>query len=393
MNVDVEYSDLEGVEGAEAILAAITPRSRAIKAAYNQLGDDGVEALVASLPVHIEQLDLTDNDVGDRGLLAALGYAARSGLRHLSLAFNAVHLDEATTPVAIAALNASHLESLTLFSNHLEPGSVTELFEHLAAPRLATLHLSRCNVDDAAATAVASYLASPRAAALTTLDLGNNWLSALAAKELIDAVERAHFGLQHLSLASHGLRGTRGCILFKADYDPKLEAEPRPQMMVEMAQQLHTRLPAALGRNRELRRRTMAAAARAVGPARILLHAAEPAAPTTATTAATPATTTTTTTTTPPTFPFTRLPAEIQQAIARHAWGDAHALTEAQWGKVVRYASDRTTLGGMLACPPSALGFDARVGLALTAWCERLGCAQWEKETRGWEPPSPRIGA
>lgn len=317
-------------------------------------------------------------------------------------------LDEATTAPAIAALNASTLESLTLFSNHLEPGSVTELFEHLSAPRLATLHMSRCNVDDAAASAVAAYLASPRSAALTTLDLGNNWLSALAAKELIDAVETSHFGLLHLSLASHGLRGTRGCILFKADYDPKVDA-PVPQMVVEMEHELHTRLPAVLGRNRELRRRTMAAAARSIGPARLLLHAAEDTttttttatATTTTTTTTTPTTTTTTTTfttttttTTPstPSFPFTRLPPELQLVIARHASGDAGALTEAQWGKVVRYASDRTTLGAMPACPASMLPFDARVGLALRGWCAGLGADRWEAERTGWEPPSPRLG-
>ncbi|WOO86381.1 uncharacterized protein LOC62_08G009858 [Vanrija pseudolonga] len=262
MNVEVEYSDLEGVEGAEAILAAITPTSRAIKAAYNQLGDDGVEALVAALPPHIERLDLTDNEVGDRGLLTTLGYAARnSGLKHLSLAFNAIHLDEATTAPAIAALNAFHLESLTLFSNHLEPAAMTELFEHLSAPQLSTLQMSRCNVDDEAAAAIANYLSSPRAGALTTLDLGNNWLSALAVKDIIDAVESAHYGLVHLSLASHGLRGTRGCILFKPDYDPK--ADVAAPQLVEIVHELQSRLPGVLTRNRELCRRTMAAAARA----------------------------------------------------------------------------------------------------------------------------------
>lgn len=49
---------------------------------------------MAALPAHIERLDLTDNDVGDRGLLAALGYAARSGLKHLSLAFNTIHVSD-----------------------------------------------------------------------------------------------------------------------------------------------------------------------------------------------------------------------------------------------------------------------------------------------------------
>lgn len=93
MGVSCRWVESANPRPAEAILAAITPTSRAIKAAYNQLGDDGVEALVAALPPHIERLDLTDNEVGDRGLLTTLGYAARnSGLKHLSLAFNAIHV-------------------------------------------------------------------------------------------------------------------------------------------------------------------------------------------------------------------------------------------------------------------------------------------------------------
>ncbi|KAL1408980.1 hypothetical protein Q8F55_005797 [Vanrija albida] len=369
MNVEVEYSDLEGVDGAEEILAAVTPASGSILAAYNQLGDDGVGALIAGLgdAAKLARLDLTDNEVGDRGLLAALAYAAgHSALRHLSLAFNAIHLDEATTAPALAALNASHLESLTLFSNHLEPAAVNDLFDGLAAPRLATLALSRCNVGDSAAGSIAEFLASPRSAALSSLDLSNNWLSALAVKDIVDAVEAHHYGVVHLALASHGLRGARGCILFKPDFDPKADVAG-VGVHIEMGHQLHERLPAVLARNRELRRRVMAAAARAVAPARILLHAeaGDEASKAGA-------------------FPLTRLPPELQLVIARHASGDAGALSEAQWARVVRYAGDRRTLGAMPACPATGGGADAdaRIGLALGGWCDALGVARWEGELR-----------
>lgn len=296
-----------------------------------------------------------------------------------------------------------------------------QLFTNLDAPRLRALHLSSCRLPAEVAPAIADYVASPRSYGLEILELNGNSLGAKGVSAIVDALQSSNFTLLRLGLHANNARRARSTGS-DDDWDSEEEwssASDADSDAAACRQQTERRLPALLERNRLLNRRVKDAAARALAPMRIILHAQAPpeqgdvddqqaqleslSIGTAAKNDAKPEAPATLRSEAPAplgSFPLLRLPRELQLVVARHCSGDAEALSEAQWSRITTYAGERASLARMaersrLALFASATGPTRAARLerktkmleVLDEWRSRYRCDQWEinpKPTSLW---------
>lgn len=303
----------------------------------------------------------------------------------------------------VERLNASRLTELSLSSNPLDPDAVIRLFETLNAPTLRELHLSACNIPAECVPAICDFIRSPRSQNLWLLQLNGNSLGRCGVTSILDALEVGNFSISRIGMfANNTAREAREAspsparsAAGESDYDSVWESDQtlaiNPTDPRSMKTQIERRVPALQKRNADLTMRVRRAAARAISPTRIILHARQPTAMETATRVM--AETSVETTAAPKEhFPLMDLPAEVRILIARHCSGDAEALTDAQWTRLRMHAGDKDNVDKMgqrmakaeqsvhPSAPPSARkykGIEVR-----EAWLSEIGCWRWEMENK-----------
>ncbi|TXT10721.1 hypothetical protein VHUM_02226 [Vanrija humicola] len=403
----------------------IRPQIHRLDAGHNALGNDGAVALFGGLTTQrmryrraekgepawgMREVHMPQNNVGDEGLANAVQYASEDEeLKSLGMQANGITVSCGLSAL-IQKLNKSHLTELRLSNNRLSPAAVEQLFTSLEAPHLRALHLSQCRLPAEVAPAIADYIASPRSYGLERLQLNANSLGSKGVSAIVDALQSSNFTLLHLGLAANSARARSSGS--DDDWDSEEEwssASDADSDAAACSQQTERRLPALLERNRILNRRVKDAATRALAPMRIILHAlpppeqgdvneqdqleklspeaatgendANPVAPAQASSEPAPL----------ESFPLLRLPQELQLVVARHCSGDAEALSEAQWTRIITYAGERASLKRMaersrLALVDAATGPSraarherkAKMLEVLEEWRTRHRCDQWE---------------
>ncbi|KAL1408987.1 hypothetical protein Q8F55_005806 [Vanrija albida] len=434
--VYVVGQNLSGVTGAHRILMEISSRKHRLDAGHNALGNDGAVALFQGLATQrmrfiagqgaqswgMHEVRMGQNNVGDEGLANAVWYASEDQeLKSLWMPANSITFgsDPAHLSALIEQLNKSHLTELRLANNRLSPAAVEQLFKSLKAPHLRALHLSSCRLPAEVAPAIAEYVASERSYGLEILELNGNSLGAKGVAAIVDALQSSNFTLLRLGLHANNARRARST---GSDDDWESEdewssASDADSDAAACKQQTERRLP-ALERNRLLNRRVKDAAARALAPMRIILHAqaapegtevesqlenlsveAKPKVESKSGlvddlrigVSEAPAAAPSETPVPLASFPLLRLPQELQLVVARHCSGDAEALSEAQWSRITTYAGERASLGRMaersrLALFAAATGPGRAARLerktkmleVLDEWRSRYRCDQWE---------------
>jgi hypothetical protein len=245
------------------------------------------------------------------------------------------------------------------------------------------------------------------------LEFNANSLSRAGVTAILDAMEVGNFTISRIGLDANNSAPARfaeedqGAGYFPpgpGDDDDVWESDEtmRPENPKSMNYQMKERLPALQKRNGKLNKRVRTAAARAIAPLRIILHARAPtpepegdgdgdvemAASNTDVEMADAAASTS--------FPFMDLPVEVQLVIARHASGDADALSDAQWARLLSHASDRSAIRKLRERTASA---EARVATTHVIgaqekykmrevrkvrdeWLGELQCEWWELANR-----------
>lgn len=301
--------------------------------------------------------------------------------------------------VVVQRLNASYLQKLSLTNNPLHPPAVQRFFEQLNAPKLAELHLSTCDLPPACVPAICAFIRSPRSQHLGVLELNGNALGRLGITMILDAIDTGNFSISRIGLFANNATPKLGSDS-GSDFDEDIWREQNqvwesdenmdPSDPRSMATQIERRVPQLQKRNGELTRRVRKAAATAIAPTRMILHAREP-------TAAEVATRVLADTeeggSSSPVFPLLELPTEVRLHIARHCSGDAYALSDAQWAKVRSHAEERKSIANMGRRMRSATG-KAEPGVAQQymgwevrgEWLAEMGCEWWQLEDQGlWE--------
>lgn len=314
-------------------------------------------------------------------------------------------------------LDRSHLNVLVLANNVLLSTAAVRLFETLNAPHLHNLCLASCRLVPSCAPAIAEFLLSPRAKNLRELQLQENYLGREGMKMIIDAIARGNFTLEKVSLYENNrdepeeeVEGDEVPLPQPVPFvaQPILQApavppqaaggaapanananapadEPAPRRREsyvlntfsehETFDPLLRRLQGLLYRNNNLADRVREAAARSIVPARIIIHGRTPT--------VSEAATMRNPVGSPEPFPLLSLPPEVRLLVARYASLDAAALSHSQWARIVKHASDRSTIADTARLISEAqwtakLKTRSRTGCALDVWCTRLECNKWE---------------
>jgi len=205
---------LTSVNGALEIIAEMRSRQLVTKLilGHNELGDEGCEVLFGFLDSEegrrypIAEISLNSNGIGDRGLEAITQYlTGNSTLKELFLQNNSF-TGNAEGFVAFAqAINSSHLETLSLTTNPKLSDSFIEQFLHrLDSSHLREMQLSVIGVTQASAPHFAEYISSSRCR-LSSLKVNGNRLGVRGARMIIRALQRHNFTLTKLEMYANGL--------------------------------------------------------------------------------------------------------------------------------------------------------------------------------------------
>ena len=308
-------------------------------------------------------------------------------------------------------INASRLVSLDLWTSAISSPGLFLFLSHLDAPNLRALGLGQCRLNDGSVPHLTEFLRSKRGSKLVQLNLAGADLCTGSLRALVAAV-RGHKSLSALVVGPHGMTPPEDWEEAKSELDAILEG------------------------NRERRARTREAVVRCIGVLRVLLccsrpkrsggdagesddsrleglsitdpeqQTPSPSAPnepsrdpsrTELQSRPTPSRIHHHSRTPPPPS-LLDLPEHVVLQIARNTSGDPAALSNAQWYRLVKFASDRYTIGRMPHLPAAdarctmpftigeyySPGTPRRVmGLAadeMVAWLESVGCAEWEEE-------------
>ncbi|KAI0761301.1 RNI-like protein [Trametes elegans] len=205
---------LTSISGAEEIIKDILSRRSVTKLilGHNQLGDEGCEELFGFLcseagrRYKIAEISLNANGIGNRGLLAISRYLRdNTTLKELFLQNNAFNHDPNVAVVLALAINSSRLELLSLATS---PKLTDEFFAHflrsLDAPYFREIILSVCGLTQAVAPHLIEYLTSPRCH-LHVLKLNGNQLRARAVRSIVRAIRQANFTLLRMELYAVGV--------------------------------------------------------------------------------------------------------------------------------------------------------------------------------------------
>ncbi|MBW0557623.1 hypothetical protein O181_097338 [Austropuccinia psidii MF-1] len=180
----LSYHDtgLRGAQSALIVLEALAtnPFASQLTLSHNALGDAGVRQLASRIRflksrrvAQIQELNLASNGLTDVGFSDLL--RGWSGLAELFLSNNQIQLQASPSPM----LFLGNLTFLSLTSNPIHCPSIVALFANssFAPPELNTLHLSACGLDTAVAFALALWLEdTQRSKSLEFLAVnGNNW--------------------------------------------------------------------------------------------------------------------------------------------------------------------------------------------------------------------------
>ncbi|PIL23162.1 hypothetical protein GSI_14471 [Ganoderma sinense ZZ0214-1] len=205
---------LSSVPGAQEVIKQILARRSVTKLilGHNDLGDSGCEELFGFLnsdsgrKYKITHISLNSNRIGNRGLLAISRYLRDNTLlKELFLQNNAFTGSPEVAVVFALAVNASHLETLSLTTNpKLTDTFAAHFLPLLDAPRLGEIHLSVVGLTRASAPLIIEYITSPRCQ-LHTLKANGNTLRIRAVRSIVRATRRANYTLLRLEMAANGL--------------------------------------------------------------------------------------------------------------------------------------------------------------------------------------------
>jgi hypothetical protein len=259
------------------------------------------------------------------------------------------------------ALNASHLETLSLTTNRtLSDPFLAHFLPRLDAPHLREIHLSAMDLTPRAAPHIVAFLSSPRCR-LHTLKCNGNALGHRAVRAIIRAIERCNFGLLRVELyanqLSHGNYAEDEGIVGEA------EGGQWAPTGVDLWKECERLLKRVLSRNKHLRRETQKEAvyllrftrALLLRPASVnptaddpLLPRRHPNASCACIRAPTPPSSPASDRTPAPVFSFLCLPTELQLYILSFL---APTLSSAQRIRIYIYASSPGTLPSLLCLP------------------------------------------
>ncbi|KAJ7479970.1 hypothetical protein B0H11DRAFT_1863801 [Mycena galericulata] len=361
--IDRFDAGLRGVPGAQEVIQMISERRFVTKLilGHNELLDDGCIVLFTFLAsavgrkYQIAEISLNSNSIGNRGLAAIAQYLkGNQHLKELFLQNNRFTVDAETFVSFTTALNASHLELLSLTTNRTLSDDFLEAFlPSLDSSYLREVHLSAIGLTPRAAPHLVEYLSSPRCR-LHTLKCNGNTLGFRAVKSMIRAIERHNFSLLTVELYSNHLVGPVGSDNTSDDDD---DDEARGPASMDAWKASDAMIRRVLLRNAHLKRQTEKEALQLLRYARpLLLSSAGTNIPSTRCSDCScpeppPSSAAEPTIATPAAggFAFRALPTELQLYIMSFL---APTLSPAQRIRIYTYASSHATLPHVGLCLP-----------------------------------------
>lgn len=291
----------------------------------------------------------------------------------------------------VELLNASNISSLRFDRNPLRTESVVKLFEGISS-KVTSLGLVRCRIQPECVPSIITYFESPRSWRLKEFDIPANDIGLKGVAEVIAAIERWNFSLESIWVDDN-TRDPQPPFYGSGEINPEEEARVERERVKnrEAADAASFSAHRIRVRNQELAVRVRMAAARAIAPARIILHAigarGDEANDSGSTSNA-------------DTFRLLDLPRELQLDIVRHCSRDATAFSKAQWRRVLAHAEDRGSITRManklsevtIQCErdlennadmdsDDSNRFDNEPLLeTLYFWREQVGCVTWERD-------------
>ncbi|CAK0782497.1 hypothetical protein CVIRNUC_005717 [Coccomyxa viridis] len=191
-----------GVKGVTALVEALQQNEtlQTLVLDTNSIGDEGAEILAKHLSrdAAIRKLNLTGNNIGDKGstVLAEM-LKLNTTLVSLELNSNSIDYDGATALAEAISENTS-LTSLYLSDNYIGALGAAVIANALSKNKsLRELHMKGNELGDEGVKALCKAL-KERQSPITSLDFGNNNISAEGAEAIADIVKRAH--LKELNL-------------------------------------------------------------------------------------------------------------------------------------------------------------------------------------------------
>ncbi|KAJ3550100.1 hypothetical protein NMY22_g635 [Coprinellus aureogranulatus] len=333
--------------GAQEIISMISTRRTVTKLilGHNSLGNEGTNVLFRFLESSlgrnypVAEISLNSNGIRNEGLLAISRYLkGNRDLKELFLQANAFTGDPAVTKAFVEALNSSHLEILSLNTNHgLGDLFIEHFLPHLHAPRLRELHISSVGLTRRSVPHIAAFIRSPERCRMTTLKCNGNSLGLRGVRSIIRAIEQTNYSLLSVEFWANQLSGNSS-----DDSDDALSAEeededeePLDETSVEAWKVCQAKLARICARNNYLRRETQGQALELLRYSRVLLLRSElrgkdPEKTRDADWHG---------------FTFTMLPTELQLSILSLL---APSLSSAQRSRIFSYAADASTLPPLL---------------------------------------------
>lgn len=272
--VTTNTTSYAGDRGAHAVISAIASRQVVKKLIldHNELGDSGCVILFQFLSsetgrrYEINEIRLNSNRIGDLGLTAIATYLnGNQALRELFLQNNDFTGDPDIAKVLADAVNASHLEVLSLVSNPQRSDTFIEGFlQTLMSNRLRELHIAMMNLTPRSLPTIVDYLSSKRCK-LSALHCSGNFLGLRAIESIIRVVEQHNYSLTCLELYSSRLMD----IDFRDEDGEDLHGRSR----VDVWKDCRLAISQILARNEQLGRETQRQALKLLLCARtVLLH-------------------------------------------------------------------------------------------------------------------------
>ncbi|KZT60953.1 RNI-like protein [Calocera cornea HHB12733] len=332
---------------------------------HNRLGDGGTRMLFHLLSrqceARIVEIQMNGCEIGDEGLKGIAQYLkGNTSLERLYLNGNQFHGDETAVTLFVDALNHSSLRHLSLSSNNVGDHFLLHFLPLLSAPKLRSLHMSMLGLTALSVPVLTSFLSSPASKRLDLLTLNANSLGYAGVQAIISCVEQHISALQVLELDANSVEGE--------------EESPTG------ARGWTNKLSAALMRNSMLKVYTRVAARKAMYYGRILLHALPPPSPAGSSSSHIP--------------PFLTLPPELHLLILRQVSDPHRHLTDAQFARVVEYATSWEPVGSLAAdgtgvgggtdagagAGPRDGGQEGREVIGRVRWLESVGCMFYERD-------------